>query len=353
MKIEEDERPPAASDVNPTPMREGSLKASSLTVSMILHGVGLFILGLIAASNLKPPPPELTIMSAGSSTKEMTVEKREFAKIHRSPSAEPSKATNVLASQSAAPISIPVFDTESTLPTFGTGIEFGKGFGMGGKGGGAKFFGSEAAGKRLAFIIDVSLSLSDRQFEMIKEELTKSLARLSSDVYYQVIFFSGPSWFAEAEYDEGRGWVIHDGQRFEWTMTDAGIHYFEPEDETRLYRTKWLKATKSNLEWSKARISRVMRSNGTDWKWPMVLALGMRPKPDTIFFLTDGSMEDGDKKVRDAIRLNDRTAGPRTRVNTISMMQPMAVEDLSTLAKRTGGVFTIIDQNGNSRQPEL
>lgn len=353
MIIEEDERPPAASEVSIAPRREGSLKASSLTVSIIVHLAGLVILALIAASNLTPPPPELTVLSAASSITEVTVDKREFSKVHRTPSAEPSKAMSTLASLAASPVSVPVINMDSDLPTFGTGVDFGKGFGVGGKGGGAKFFGSEAAGKRLAFIIDVSLSLSDRQFEMIKAELTKSLSRLPPDVYYQVIFFSGPSWFAEAEYDEGRGWVIHDGQRFEWSMTDAGIHYFEPEDEDHLYEAKWLKATKSNLEWSRARISRVLRSNGTDWKWPMVLALGMRPKPDTIFFLTDGSMDDGDKKVQDAIRLNDRTAGPRTRVNTISMMQPMAAEDLSTLAKRTGGIFTIIDQNGNSRQPKL
>jgi hypothetical protein len=70
------------------------------------------------------------------------------------------------------------------------------------------FFGSTSTASRVVFIVDVSASLSSKQFEMIKKEQTKSLMKLAASIQYQVIFFAGSAWFAPA--GEGGRCAVYD-----------------------------------------------------------------------------------------------------------------------------------------------
>ncbi len=341
------------SDGRPAERHEGSLKASSLTVSILLHAALLVVLAFVTMVGVKEEPPELTVLSAGLTNPAPKIDKKIFDKTQRTKPSSSSKAARLIVATDVSPVAIPMIETDNLTPTIGSGVEFGTGLGIGGGGDGigANFFGSTSKGRRFAFIIDVSLSLSDVQFKMIKDELTKSLKRLPSSVQYQVIFFSGPAWFAEADYDEGRKQVTHGGKRYQW-IKGVDNYNFEPEDVSRLYAGKWIPATKTNLTRTMSRIEKVKRSLGTDWKWPLDLALRMTPKPDIVYFLTDGSMQGGDQKVDEAVRLNQRIPGPKAKINSISMMEPRAIEDLAEMAERTGGEFTIVEQDGTTRRPK-
>jgi hypothetical protein len=69
-----------------------------------------------------------------------------------------------------------------------------------------------------------------------------------------------------------------------------------------------------------------------------------------IYFLTDGAVKGGDKMVEEIVRLDRRIAGPSTRINTISMMQPSAAADLLEMANKTRGVFTIVNPDGSTEE---
>ncbi|MEM0897144.1 MAG: hypothetical protein AAGJ79_09670, partial [Verrucomicrobiota bacterium] len=230
------------------------------------------------------------------------------------------------------------------------------GLGAGPGGASAKFFNQSSSGERFAFIIDVSGSLSDVQFRMIKEELNKSLKRLPSSVNYQVIFFSGPAWFAADAYNADRsgGTIVSGSKRFKWTNDKGGAGDFEPVDGLAAYSkvaAKWLPATKTNLNRTRSQIESVAKSFGTDWEWPLVLALNLKPKPDVIYFLTDGAVGGADVMVERVVDLNKKLPGPKTKINTISMMEPRATEYLSLLADKTKGKFSIVEEDGSTRSP--
>ncbi|MDP4849457.1 MAG: hypothetical protein NWQ95_03815, partial [Verrucomicrobiales bacterium] len=63
---------------------------------------------------------------------------------------------------------------------------------------------------RVVFILDVSRSLTPAQFAMSKAELLGGLDSLRIGAFYQVIFFSGPAWFAHQRLVSGgeRGEVL-------------------------------------------------------------------------------------------------------------------------------------------------
>jgi hypothetical protein len=327
-------------------------KVSSFAVAVLVHVVLIAILSFIVVQLAEEDPPELSIIS-GPTTKETNIDMKLYTSNTQPKPSAPSRASNLLTSTSAASMSIPSLDVESVTPSMGIGDSFGMGFGSGaggkGGGGGVTFFGSKSTAQRVAFIVDVSRSLSDRQFAMIKEELSKSLSKLSASTDYQVIFFSGPAWFAEDKYDEKARNVVSGGKKFGWKQNS--INDFFPTDGGKnapIYKVDWLKATPTILKKTMKDIDKVTRSSGTDWRWPLKYALWLKPKPDVIFFLTDGAVKSGDEMVDEVLKVEKKANGPDTKINTIAMMQPRATENLLNLAKKTNAQFTIVHENGKT-----
>ena len=84
---------------------------------------------------------------------------------------------------------------------------------------------------------------------------------------------------------------------------------------------------------------------GTNWGSGLFMALKGFPKPDVIFFMTDGNKSDAEGWV-DAVTKQNLTGGKRTVIHTTAMMEPDAAEELDQLAKRNGGNFTIVTATG-------
>ncbi|MEM9479280.1 MAG: hypothetical protein AAGA58_06410 [Verrucomicrobiota bacterium] len=341
------------SDGTPAEVNTKSAQASALTVAVILHAVILFVLAIIVAETIKTPPPELTIMAAASGDSDMEIDKKVFEKTKMQKPAAPSRASNTLVANAPSAVALASLDIPNETLSFGLTADFGDGgLGAGPGGASAKFFNQSSSGERFAFIIDVSGSLSDVQFRMIKEELNKSLKKLPSSVNYQVIFFSGPAWFAADSYAASRdgGHIASGGKRFKWSNSTGGAGDFEPDDGLDAYAkvaAKWLPATKTNLNRTRSQIENVPKSYGTDWEWPLVLALSLKPKPDVIYFLTDGAVGGADQMVERVVALNRKP--PKAKINTISMMEPRATEHLLSLAKQTKGKFSIVEEDGSTR----
>lgn len=326
-------------------------KISSFAVALLVHALLFALLAYIVMGVIEQDSPELVI-SSGSVAQDRKLDIKTYTTAHQPKPSPPSQASNLLTSTAMSNVSVPSLDVDVTAPTLGVGDSFGMGFGSGGGGNGGgsgvAFFGSKSTASRVAFIVDVSRSLSDKQFQMIKDELEKSLKKLASSVEYQVLFFSGPAWFAEDDYEEKKRTVVSDGKKVTWSQ--KSINEFNPSGggNDAIYRAKWKKATPANLKKTTADIKRVDRSLGTDWRWPLKFALWLNPKPDVIYFLTDGAVTRGDVMVDEVLKVERRVKGPSTKINTIAMMQPRATENLLTLAKKTKGQFTIIHEDGTT-----
>ncbi|MGI9242418.1 MAG: hypothetical protein ACR2RV_16590 [Verrucomicrobiales bacterium] len=337
--------------------RDGAAKGSAFGVAILLHGLILSLLGLIVLQTMEEAPPEL-VVEAGDVEIPATIVPREFANATRPNPSAPSMATAMVVTASAPSIvSVPeVEDTDAFEIGMGDAFGAGLGIGMGGSGGGGVgFFGSRSTASRVAYIVDVSMSLSEKQFTMIKEELSKSLNRLAANIEYQVIFFAGPAWFAGDEFvgKSKRRFTIKQGrQEYIWDTT-GGAHQYQLENRKDLPSAKWKSASKANLHKTNKHIEEARKIYGTDWEWPLKVALQqLEPKPDVVYFLTDGVTGGVDETLDDIKRIN-RTKGTKAKINTISMMEPRAASALRRLAKESGGSFTIVNADGSTTVDDL
>jgi hypothetical protein len=84
---------------------------------------------------------------------------------------------------------------------------------------------------------------------------------------------------------------------------------------------------------------------GTNWGAGLLMALKGYPKPDAIFFMTDGQKSDELGWVDIVTDENKRTL-PRTVIHTSVMMETDAASDMDRLAKSNGGTFSVVLKDG-------
>jgi hypothetical protein len=200
-------------------------------------------------------------------------------------------------------------------------------------------------------VVDVSASMSAAQFRLMKSELTKALEGLPSRTQYQVIFFSGPVWFAEQAVDrEGRNRAVvhgHRGKKLVWESEEgrADGFAFVGGDEAMPVQP-WRKANPSQIRQTVRAVEAVQKSYGTSWRQPLRMALSMDPKPEVIYFMTDGAVRDAAGAVKEISRWNRR--GPKkAAIFTTAMMEPRAAEQLHELARKNGGTFSKVLEDGS------
>lgn len=177
------------------------------------------------------------------------------------------------------------------------------GSGLGGAGGGgASFFGVEATGSRIVYIVDISGSMLGEKLTATKIELIESISGLLEHMSFHVIFYSSDA------YPIGG-------------------------------RRKWLDARDSGKSWAVRQIEDVSAQGGTV-PWPaFAAAFAMRPRPDAIYFMTDGQF---DPNIRDQIAYANRgeTSIP---IHCITFVDPSAAQLMRSIADDSGGTYSHVD----------
>jgi hypothetical protein len=105
-----------------------------------------------------------------------------------------------------------------------------------------------------------------------------------------------------------------------------------------------LRASSRQIKESKKIIQEHKLLWGTTWEPAIDMALSMNPKPDVIFFMTDGSC--GGNIVELAKNIGQRAKKKRVVINTVAMMQPQTEKAMRTMAEQSGGSFTLIGADG-------
>jgi len=158
------------------------------------------------------------------------------------------------------------------------------------------FFGLKATGRWFCYIVDVSGSMgSDGKLDRLKGELERSLRALPRDAHFFVIFFSGG----------------HNTLQRKWqSASSAGSFIRKMQD--------------------------VGAGGGTDPRSAFNIALTqLDPRPDAIFFMTDGQIPDETSSV--VGQLNAQS--PRVRIHAVAFGSDARGGSMSAIAGANGGNF--------------
>jgi hypothetical protein len=176
----------------------------------------------------------------------------------------------------------------------------------------AIFLGTEAEGQRFCIIADASNSMKGAPLQQVKKEIMVTLANLQPTSQFYIIFFNA---------------------------ADIPMPY-----------PSWLDADKENVAkvkpWVEEMTPLVKSLPHTSFE----RAFKLRPKPDVIFFMTDGFIPAKENIVGRLARLNAEE--PKVAVHTILFSRPKATEtkvapaaeQLREIAEKNGGTFRRVSQ---------
>ncbi len=336
-------------------------KLSAAMIAVLAH-VGILALMAFVVLNIPEQRTPEIIARAPVNLEERVFEKQEIKKVvQRKPVQAAAAQMEVLTVAGASSVAIPDLDTDLvSFDPIGMGDSFGASmtFDAGEDGGMVSFFGAKSVSKRVVFAVDYSASMSSQKKDaLMRKELAKSLNSLPGGIEYQVIFFAGPAWIHGQNVKSNQGnnsfLVTPERGREEW----AWIRGFDPKAKKTgaLYHPAWglepeklpkgeyIASTRSNIRKSVKIVQETKLVYGTDWRWPLYMAMNM--EPDTIYFMTDGAFGAPNKaKLIDGLIRYSKSKG-RPKINTICMMVPNAVEELTALAKGTRGEFSLVLQD--------
>ncbi len=186
----------------------------------------------------------------------------------------------------------------------GSSGEDGFGEGLGGAGGGgARFFGVEARGSRIAYIVDVSGSMAGPKLETLKNELERSIDSLLEHASFSVMLFS-----SEARPLDGAG-------------------------------NKWSDASTKGKRSAFQRISAIVATGGTNPENAFEMIFALRPKPDAVYFMTDGLFA---AEIAPQIEAMNRAAGSITPIHCIAFVSQESEVLLRSIALASDGTYTYV-----------
>lgn len=240
------------------------LAASSAAVSLLVHLVILLIAALIQMNQ-----PVAQIGSASSEVDFAVMTDSELSEIASeelaldTPDADSSSsALEMQAELDLGALEVDISDLaesmgDVTLQLGGGDLE---GVGLGGgdsAGAGASFFGVEARGNRFAFVVDTSGSMvNDGRLLSMQRELIRSISALFNSSNFFVAFFNS----------EAR------------PLGDRGV--------------VWAEATDSGKAWARTHIQATRAQGATRPAAGFELVALLEPRPDAIYFMTDGEFSD-------------------------------------------------------------
>jgi hypothetical protein len=332
---------------------------SSIIIALLMCALIVAILFYIALSPLFKNTEEMVTYNSGSESEETITKPEMTNEVEKKPSSPSASMAKVIAANTPSPTAVPVPDQVMPEPSldFGDGNDFGDGWGSGagngaGGGGGFSFFKQKIKAERVCYVIDYSGSMSGKKIQLLKEELTKSISELPDRVDYQLIFFAGPVWVAGDEVKGAKNnfTVVNKGRDYEW-ITTGGAHGFQPKSKNKTQPVDWVTSTKSQRNKSLEAIQNTKLVWGTIWDYPLQMALDMNPRPNVIFFMTDGQA--GPKSLDVAKEIGRKAKKEGIIINTIALMVPQATEAMGEIAKRTGGVFTVVNEKGEAIEQKI
>ena len=193
----------------------------------------------------------------------------------------------------------------------------------------SNFMGVKSKANKILFIIDYSASMRGRD-KVMRSELSKAIEKLPAVGSVSVIFFSGPTWVAGEDANalhknwsgsNGSGWKANDG--------------YNP------VRPKWSPVTPSVKKKLIKAVHDTPLTLGTVWDNSFEWAFYMNPKPDVIYFMTDGSS----KKEFQGVDIIKKKKG-RTKIYTIRYGAPAGAKlPLEEIAAMTGGKSKFVDMD--------
>ncbi len=189
----------------------------------------------------------------------------------------------------------------------GAGDVGGEGMGGGGIGGsgsgGASFFGVEARGNRFAYIVDISGSMAGVRLSKLQTELVRSLDGLLETSTFIVI-----------PYESGA--------------------------EALGKKVAWREASNSGKAWARGEIAQLTSRGGTVPlpAFEMIFS-ELRPRPDAIYFMTDGEFEE--EVVRAVATMNDKARIP---IHCICYGSEDGGKNLRQIAKESRGTYTFVPE---------
>jgi hypothetical protein len=176
------------------------------------------------------------------------------------------------------------------------------GLGIGsGSGGGASFFGVESSGTRIAFVVDISASMEGPKFERLKRELRTSLDGMGDSAQVFLVGFSDGAT------------VI--GDRQDWVSAS-------PLAKRRLFDA----------------INALQLGPSTKPLPGFQLVFRLRPKPDAIYFMTDGEF---DEAVVEEVALLNRAGSP-VPIHTIAFVSTAGEDLMKRIASMSKGTYTYV-----------
>lgn len=222
----------------------------------------------------------------------------------------------------ASPVASPIILEGLTQAMGGVSLD-----GIARSGNATSFMGQKATGNRFAFIIDYSKSMNNTQLAIMKQELTSALAAIGEKGLATVLFFSGPVWRPDENAKEAESRWKGDNWTTNWRLKE-GAEGPNPQ---------WLVPDRRNMAALQRMIYQTPTTGGTDWYPPMKTVLEMQPRPDIIFFMTDGkTSKDSSDKTIDLIKKVHKNV----QVNTVALgVKEDDVPALKELARITGGKF--------------
>lgn len=178
-------------------------------------------------------------------------------------------------------------------------------------GGSAKFFGVEARGSRFCYLVDVSGSMAGERIAALKRALEASIDGLLEQAHFSVILYSSGAM----------------------ALTDG----------------RWVPATDRHKLATYSQIRAIDPSGATN-PWPAFeIAFAMKPRPDAIYFMTDGQIhgQGVDEMVAWIARTN-REAGMRTQIHCITFVHQddQTVSLMRRIARQSGGTYTHVEGSG-------
>jgi hypothetical protein len=224
----------------------------------------------------------------------------------------------------------------------GAGGGFGAGIGRGGK---FSFVGQTAVGSRVVFVVDLSSSMSQplkgdgprtTRFELLKKELIKAVKQIPYGTAYQVLYFSDFAW-PHNQVDSRNEEAL---EKYHWEIKA------EEYKQAKIPTFKYIQATQFTLQDS---VDIIQRSDNnriyTNWGAGLLMALNANPKPDVIFFMTDGERKDEQGWI-DIVTNENKRKLPMSVIHTSVMAQVDAAFEIDALAKRNNGSFTVVRDDG-------
>lgn len=200
---------------------------------------------------------------------------------------------------------------------------------------GTSFMDSSVQGKRFAFVIDYSKSMNKNQLAVMKYELYNSIKTIGDKAMVTLLFFSGPVWRPDQDAKAAENFW-EGGNRKGWFLK-KGAEGPNPQ---------WLVPDEDNLAALQRMIYQTPTTFGTDWYHPLKLALDMDPRPDMVFFMTDGACprSTSAKTVKYVESLPLRF---EIKINTVVLgVNEKKVTALKKIAELTHGTFRHYDEKG-------